>query len=222
MAGEVFLNYRNGDQPEAAALIERDLSSRFGSAHVFRASKSIRPSANFAEALRAGVRNCRVLVAVIGKRWLVDVPGSDDVETPASTDDWTQWEIREAFRCGKHVLPVLVGRTTEKLPLSGVPDWVARLAQCQYLRFDSRNAEADLEQVARAVAELVPELGGPATDSAEPAKGTVFQARDHVHQQTGGIGSIGTIVTHPTGPVHTGSGNQYNGPHPFGGQQDRG
>jgi hypothetical protein len=224
---EVFINYRNADQPNTATLIERDLSRRFGSERVFRASKSIRPSENFAKVLRANVRNCRVVIAVIGDRWLLEKHGEIDLDALRTKDDWTKWEIQEAFRCDKPVLPVMIGRTTKKLPLKGVPSWVARLAGCQYVRFDSRNADADLDQLARAVSGLVPELvesgaepgrgdAGTADGTANTATGSqgpVLQARDHVHQQTGGIGSIGTVVSHPTGPVHTGSGDQFNGPY---------
>lgn len=225
---ELFINYRNDDQPYAATMIERDLSRRFGSERVFRASKSIRPSEDFAEVLRANVRNCRVLIAVIGDRWLLEKDGSAVRDTPRTTDDWTRWEITEAFRCGKPVIPVLIGRTTPKLPSRDVPEWIARLSRCQYVRVDKHNADADLDKLAQAVSALVPELvelgQAPATahpasgaiNSASHVQGPVLQARDHVHQQTGGIGSIGTVVSHPTGPVHTGSGNQYNGPYPPG------
>lgn len=204
---EVFINYRSDDQPNTATLIARDLARRFGSERVFRASNSIRPSENFAEVLRSGVRNCRVLVAVIGENWL------PDVDSPR--EDWTRWEIQEALRCDKPVVPVLVGRKTERLPRTGMPRWVIQLASLQYVRFDSRNAEADLDRLAAELTELVPELEPAAaqekTDSpastantATDVHGPVFQARDHVQQ-------VGTLVSNPTGPVHTGSGNQYNG-----------
>jgi hypothetical protein len=41
---EVFINYRTGDSDEAATMIERTLSERFGTERIFRAAKSIAPS----------------------------------------------------------------------------------------------------------------------------------------------------------------------------------
>ena len=40
---EIFINYRGSDEPYAAALIDQELSRRFGPARVFRAGRSIRP-----------------------------------------------------------------------------------------------------------------------------------------------------------------------------------
>jgi TIR domain len=63
---EVFINYRTGDAEWVAAQIELYLSNRFGKEHVFKASRSIPPGAAFPEELLAGVRDCDVLLAVMG------------------------------------------------------------------------------------------------------------------------------------------------------------
>lgn len=38
---DVFINYRTGDGDKTAALIDQELSGRFGQKRIFRASKSI-------------------------------------------------------------------------------------------------------------------------------------------------------------------------------------
>ncbi|MFE7268415.1 hypothetical protein ACFU9B_41625 [Streptomyces sp. NPDC057592] len=40
---DVFINYRTGDGEKTAALIDQELSRRFGNGRIFRASKSIAP-----------------------------------------------------------------------------------------------------------------------------------------------------------------------------------
>jgi len=53
---------------------------------------------------------------------------------------------------------------------------------------------------------------------AEQPAPVTSQANDHSQHRRGGIGAIGgnvhSIVTDPTGPVHTGTGHQYNEPRP--------
>ena len=63
---DVFINYRTGDGDEAAAMIEKVLSERFGKKRIFRAARSIAPGSPYPEALLDAVRHSAILVAVIG------------------------------------------------------------------------------------------------------------------------------------------------------------
>ncbi|HEY1486996.1 MAG TPA: TIR domain-containing protein, partial [Micromonosporaceae bacterium] len=65
----IFINYRNSDEPYAAALIDQDLCRRFGARNVFRASRSIPVGIDFEQEVRDRLAQCRVLIAVIGQRW---------------------------------------------------------------------------------------------------------------------------------------------------------
>jgi hypothetical protein len=66
----VFINYRTGDAEASAALIERELSRRFGSQKIFRAERSVLVDEDIETTIMGAVRRCRALVAVIGPRWL--------------------------------------------------------------------------------------------------------------------------------------------------------
>ncbi|CAM02649.1 TIR domain-containing protein [Saccharopolyspora erythraea NRRL 2338] len=223
---DVFINYRTGDDESAAALIDQDLSLRFGSERIFRASKSIEPGEDFTERLVAAVRQCRVLLVVIGPRWLT-ARGADGRNALDDESDWTRREILEAFDRGIRVVPVLVGRTTERLARADLPPALAELADCQYRRLDLRNSEADLAQIAAKLSELVPGLvdrsgkeapkpaaAGNTYNSVGNVTGWVVQADVYHNNQSGGIGNvagnIGTYIDRADGPLHTGSGNQYN------------
>jgi hypothetical protein len=227
---DVFINYRTGDAQDAATLIERDLAHRFGSERIFFASKTIKPGENFRDVLDRAVRTSKVLLAVIGPRWLTrDARGRTALD---NEDDWIRREITEAFTCGVRVIPVLVGRET-RLSRHELPSALAGLADCQYRRFDHRDAQNGLAQLSRDIVELVPGLadrsmpepsgGRPSSGSdnthntMRDADGFAVQARDYTHRQWGGTGpitgNVGTIVTGASGPVNTGSGHQYNAPH---------
>jgi hypothetical protein len=215
---DVFINYRTGDEETAAALIERELSRRFGSEHIFRASKSIRAGEKFDSALLAAVRRSSVLIAVMGPGWL-DAPGRNGGRALEDENDWPRREIVEAFDCGLTVLPVLVGRKTDRLPRASLPEDLAPLADCQSKRLDLHNLESDLRQIGDAVAGVVPRLidldEKPSDEPASTDATNALRIQDYDHHQYGGIGSlvgnVGSIVTDPRGPVHTGSGAQYNG-----------
>ncbi|GHH69677.1 hypothetical protein GCM10018793_02470 [Streptomyces sulfonofaciens] len=224
----IFVNYRTGDEESTATLVERELSRRFGDTNVFRASKSIGPGRRYPQELITAVRRSSVLLAVIGPRWLQarSADGHTALEAP---DDWTRREILEAFESGAMVIPLLVGRT-EPLRQEVLPPVLGELADCQYRRFDHRNAEADLDRLAIDLALLVPELadaargrgrGAPVeSDGDGPSSvGQADQARLPAqvvkHRQRGGIGNLngafsGTFVSESQGPVHTGSGHLYH------------
>lgn len=210
---DIFINYRNGDEEASASLIDHELSRRFGSDRVFRASKSIPPGEDYVRKLPAKVRDSEVLLAVIGPRWLtaVDDQGRNRLD---NEDDWTRREILEAFEHSVQVIPVLVGRTQPLRP-SDLPPKLARLAHCQYVRLDHRSSEDNLRKLGDRLAELVPSLidsdqpGSAAESDADDRRiSATLRAGNHARQQVGGTN---TMVYDARGPVNTGSGHQFTG-----------
>ncbi|MEU1481482.1 toll/interleukin-1 receptor domain-containing protein [Streptomyces sp. NPDC005760] len=222
---EIFVNYRSGDEEFTATLVETELSRRFGDEKVFRASKSISPGSRFPQEILTAVRRCRVLLAVIGPRWLAarSADGGPALEDP---EDWIRREILEAFETGAVVIPVLVGKA-ERLRREQLPAVMRELADCQYRRLNHRNAESDLSRLAKDLGRIVPELGSAAAfgrqheESSRAGSQTEQDASRQAatqkvlnHRQRGGIGNVqgdftGTWVSEPQGPVHTGSGHLY-------------
>ncbi|MFF9482221.1 toll/interleukin-1 receptor domain-containing protein [Streptomyces sp. NPDC014733] len=152
---DVFINYRTGDEEATATLLDRELSRRFGSERIFRASKSIAAGRNFPQALLTAVRRCHVLLAVIGPRWTEARPA--DGGAPGTPGDWTQRELQEALGAATTVVPVLVGPVA-RLRRTELPEALAALADLQYRRLHHRTADADLRRIADDLAALVPSL----------------------------------------------------------------
>ncbi|MFC9285916.1 toll/interleukin-1 receptor domain-containing protein [Streptomyces sp. NPDC057052] len=206
---DVFINYRTGDGDKTAALIDQELSRRFGRDRVFRASKSIAPGRGYPDALLAGVRRSSLLLAVVGPDWTNFQARLRDPE------DWVRKEILEAFDCGIPVIPVLDGRKTDRLNKADLPDELAQLADLQSVPFDTHDTETGLKRLGDMAAELAPglhDLDQDAASSPEPASvrnsirdvnGTAVQSRDF----TGDVG--GTVIKDSHGPVHTGQGDIY-------------
>jgi hypothetical protein len=214
---DVFINYRTGDGNDIAALIDNELSNRFGKSGAFRASRSITPGTAYPDALLKSLRRSALVLAVIGADWINFQSNLRDPE------DWVRKEILEAFHCGVPVVPVLVGRRTERLRKDKLPDDLARLAELQSVRLDTQNAEADLKRLGDLVAEMVPELydreqapvpePGSVSNSAGDISGTAVQSRDF----TGDVGN--TVIKGSSGPVHSGQGDIYqNSRHVSGGR----
>ncbi|MEW2068867.1 toll/interleukin-1 receptor domain-containing protein [Streptomyces sp. NPDC007346] len=227
---DIFVNYRTGDEETAATMIDRELARRFGRERVFLDSNSIQPGHRFPAELVKGVEECEALLAVIGPRW-AEVRGADGRPALASEQDWTRREIRTALDRGILVIPVLVGKAPRIDP-AVLPEDLRELADCQYRRFDHRNAGSDLTALGDALARLLPELGAEDRDtraareraeaksrkkSSQDSGHTRMRARDVEQRVRGGIGNLngdlGTFVNEPQGPVNTGKGPQYNAPH---------
>ncbi|MFI9232892.1 TIR domain-containing protein [Streptomyces rimosus] len=208
---EVFINYRTMDEPNGAALIENHLSQRFGSDLIFRDGKSIPAGSPFPDALRQAARHCSVLLAVMGPRWLDGLGG----EVTDGCADWTRREIAEALQSGAQVIPVLIGPQTNPPLPDRLPADLRELTLRQFRRVNSYTSHHDLDLLADELADLVPRLGkadtragagdAPETqarNSVEDNRGTVFQA-----------GTIGTALSEPRGPVHSGQGDQHINSH---------
>jgi hypothetical protein len=210
---DVFINYRTSDGEQAATTLERELSHRFGEGRIFRASKSIEPGELFDDELLRSVRRSGVLLAVIGESWAK----SDRLADPA---DWVRKEIVEAFRAAVPVVPVLVGRGTDRLVAAELPTALRKLARCHSLRYSTQNHEYDLRRIGDALAHRLPELAeaehrlASAADEEAAGAGSVQNSTGDVGGSAVQGGSIGDVTTirDVHGPLHTGSGSQHQ-PH---------
>ena len=205
---EVFVNYRTGDGDEAAELLARHLSDRFGADHLFKASTSIKPGEAFPEALLNGARECLVLLAIIGPAW---------AQAPQlrHKDDWVRREILEARASGATVVPVLKGRQADRLRRSGLPADLDWLADRQSLHLDTHDSEVDLTRIANFLADRIPALKAADRTSGEISprranSGELTAPLAGVRSVSGNLNVFGTAH----GPVHTGKGDIYLRPRP--------
>ncbi|MBS2553974.1 toll/interleukin-1 receptor domain-containing protein [Catenulispora sp. NL8] len=242
---EIFVNYRTNDAHDAAFAIQADLVRRFGRDKVFYASSSLNHGERFDQELIREARKARVLLAVIGPDWLKhDARGRRLVD---DENDWVRREIAAALQAGTTVIPILVGRTTDRLPADLPPD-IKDLVNFNYRRFDHREAEAQLPQIAAAVQEVVTGLVDATRSKPQPEPPAAPSTGTTNTSQSGGIttgnqsgriantagdthggihmsgdthgdvtnygGAVntggGTFIGHSNGPVHTGSGSQFN------------
>jgi hypothetical protein len=105
-APSIFICYRRADEPFAAALTASILGDALGTDSVFLDTLYLRQRGPFERALLDAIRNCRIVLTVIGASW--DSP--QNLARLADPSDWVRRELMEASENGTPIVPVLVGR----------------------------------------------------------------------------------------------------------------
>src|SRR5215475_12887682 len=153
--GGVFINYRGEDSYSYGALLHAELSRRFGPESVFLDAESIPAGADYVEQLLDRVRRARVVLAVIGPRWLAAANGGGRlIDNPS---DWVRRELVAAFEAGVRLIPVLTDEVRMPTALE-LPEELAALARCQFRRLRHREASGDVSRLATDLAEADAEL----------------------------------------------------------------
>jgi len=150
----VFINYRGEDSHSYGALLYAELVRHFGDDQVFLDCESIPAGADFVEELLGRVRQARVVLAVIGSRWLTatDADGRRRIDAPG---DWIRRELAEAFAAGVRVIPILTEQA--EIPAQAdLPAEIARLCRCQFRRLRYRDPMADLARIVTDLTSVVP------------------------------------------------------------------
>lgn len=102
---KIFFNYRRADNPDFVERIRDWFAWKYGRDSVFMDFDTIPPFTAFADFIREKVRECDLLVAIIGPEWSKLLS-----ERMAMTDeeDYVQTEIRLALEEGKPIAPICI------------------------------------------------------------------------------------------------------------------
>ena len=140
----IFISYRRDDSGGYAGRLFDILSTHFGRDHTYMDLDTIKGGDNFAAVIDEKIRQCDVLLAVIGEQWLTIASegGGRRLEAPG---DFVRMEIAKALERKVRVIPVLVGGATmpreEDLPAELR---LLALHQAMDLRDAHFHADADL------------------------------------------------------------------------------
>jgi hypothetical protein len=103
----IFISYRRDDSEGEAGRLSDDLAQTFREESVFMDVNAIQPGRDFRKAIDDSIRECSVLLAIVGREWLE----SKDALGRRRLDDETDFvrlEIASALRRDIPVIPVLV------------------------------------------------------------------------------------------------------------------
>lgn len=107
MTTQIFISYRREDTADITGRIYDRLTYKYGTPAVFKDVDSIPPGRDFREYLDSKIKECAVLLVVIGDNWLKEDPktGKPRLDNP---DDYVRIEIESALKRKIPVIPLLV------------------------------------------------------------------------------------------------------------------
>ena len=126
----IFLCYRRLDDTDhAVGRIYDNLSLAFSEKKVFKDVIGIVPSDNFKKIAENKIKECEILIAVIGKKWLT-------TEKDKINNNEVFRELEIAFKNKKRIIPIYVGDTPQ-LKQEQLPENIREFADLQSMRIRS-------------------------------------------------------------------------------------
>jgi hypothetical protein len=158
----IFISYRRTDSPNATGRLQDALVEHFGAQRVFVDVTSLVDGVKYKDAIDAALRDCAVMLVVIGQRWLAMEDGAGHRKIDRE-DDIVRHELRTAFSRSIPVIPLLVDGA--KLPTGAeLPSDLRELPDRQARTLVYERWQSDVRDLIRAIERHnVP----PAPDSAE-------------------------------------------------------
>lgn len=101
---KIFISYRRGDNPDFVARIRDWFVMRYQRPNVFMDFDSIPRFVPFADFIEEKVRECDVLIAIIGPSWLELM----QEKAAALQEDFVRIEIELALKYGKLIAPICI------------------------------------------------------------------------------------------------------------------
>ncbi|MEP6989213.1 MAG: toll/interleukin-1 receptor domain-containing protein, partial [Chloroflexota bacterium] len=102
---KIFISYRRADNPDFVERIRDWFAWKYGRDSVFMDFDTIPPFTPFADFIRDKVRECDLLVAIIGTDW---VKSLNDRIKNADDEDYVRTEIRLALELKKPIAPICI------------------------------------------------------------------------------------------------------------------
>jgi hypothetical protein len=170
VALRIFITYRREDASGHAGRLYDALAFRFGAENVFMDVDTIDPGRDFVEAIEEAVRQCDVLVALIGRSWLTarDPAGGRRLDNPA---DFVRLELERALETGVVVIPASV-QGVPALDERELPPSLQPLARRQAIELRDAAWHDDVNRLIRQLEKLAAEAKEPVPAAADvaPAK----------------------------------------------------
>ncbi len=145
---KVFISYRRTDSAPSAGRIYDRLVAKFGRRNVFKDVDDIPAGVNFGTYIQESLRQCAVMLVIIGREWL-DTQATEGGWRLDDPKDWVR--IETAFSLGLTLNPLLVDGA--RMPKTAdLPDTLQELAQINSLQV--RNDPDFVRDMDRVIAAL--------------------------------------------------------------------
>lgn len=174
---DVFISYRRVEARYSAGWLHDYLASRLGRDRVFLDIDAIRPGVDFMRVIYGAIAQAKVMLVMIGPRWIADEDGRSRLDEPA---DPVRLEIEAAFRANLLVVPLLLDGTP--MPSKDqLPPTMARLAALNAMSIRQENFRQKLYELLQVIADVLPEAADllPPTEPLPPPARPVRATSPH-------------------------------------------
>jgi len=168
MAGNIFINYRRGDDPGHTGRLFDRLQETFAPEQLFMDLDNIAPGLDFVRVLEEQVDKCDVLLAVIGPHW-IDARDEAGGRRLDNAEDFVRIEIEAALSRNKRVIPVLVGEARMPRP-DELPGTLKPLARRNAVRLTHERFRVDTQGLIKALQQALDEAGAARRAQADAAR----------------------------------------------------
>jgi hypothetical protein len=151
MANKIFVSYRREDSAGNALGISQYLEREFGRKNVF-IDIDLRAGSKFPVVLEQRLKECGVVLVLIGPHWL-DVRDEEGNRRLDNSDDWVRLEIGSALKRDITVIPVLVGGATLP-PKTALPAEIRGLVDHQAVSISNAGFRSDMAGLVRDIRPL--------------------------------------------------------------------
>jgi hypothetical protein len=180
MSGKILINYRRDDASHLAGRLYDRLAAHFPKNQIFIDVDNLDPGVDFVEAIEQSVGSCDVLIAVIGKRWLIssEADGGRRLDNP---DDFVRLEIAVALKRNIRVIPVLVDDAS--MPRANdLPDDLKSLIRRNAVQVGHTHFSADSERLIAALERVFEKIAVEQREREEKARLEV-ERREHEEKE---------------------------------------
>jgi hypothetical protein len=164
MSGQIFISYRRDDSSAWARLLNDRLSQRFPNNHIF-IDVDLDAGIDFADAIETSVGSCNILIAIIGKRWLISSvwKWKRRLNNP---DDFVRLELATALKRKIAVVPILVEGAS--MPRSSdLPDNLKLLVRRNALELSHNRFNADFGRLVTTIERVLEKADAEREQGAE-------------------------------------------------------
>ena len=175
----IFISYRRDDSSGHAGRLYDRLSERFGEDRIFMDIDAIEPGVDFTHAIDRALDSSKVVIALIGRRWLTatDEEGKRRLDNP---HDFVRMEIARALEADVRVIPVLV-QGTGMPSADELPDDLDGLSRRHAIELSDVRWPYDVGRLTTVIEEVLDErpadTGGPDGPGTEESRARRRRAR---------------------------------------------
>jgi TIR domain len=143
---KVFISYRREDSRYQSRNIYNAFVKALPPGSVFMDVDSIPPGADFAQILEDWVKQCNVLLALIGPGWITSTDSATNLRRLDNPEDFVRIEIRGALQRNIPVVPVLLDGTKIPNPRD-LPEDIKELTRRNAEFVDFRTFDTDVDRL---------------------------------------------------------------------------